>query len=1162
MMKNLRFTILLLLGCQLSLAQYENCIVLRDNSDATDVDFIEIGNVETSSETGNQVITNYTVELWMNASELYQYGPNFGAEQDQAAGLRFRFTTAGAFSWWVNGRTTGISSADEHKPKILSYINTGWVHVALTYEETNEVTGTGTGILYLNGDSILSGPIATPQDGFKGFRLGTDGTTSSNYMNRRFTGLIDEFSIWRTTRSKKQVRTDKSDVLDATSEGLLIYYNFNDVNETTVVNQANPGTYDATIVKFDGNTESVYQKSDLVGEAWLKAPLPSAFTTTVTHQTFGELKLELYKYNIRGDGLKIFTCKNKGAEMTLYTDRVDTIEVRTYRGRISNLPNARVFASVYPDRKLYAKVYFGKGERDGFVINGASMEMTPADIEPVNEMYKAHNHIKAGFTPDSSWFAKKNYDPEYALAVISQAVNGMDYILARDFNMSMELSIYVLPLDDKLYDKNTSPIWTNTFWYTYGSGGSCGRNSLCDGNKGGRTSIGDIAFGSFSHEFGHLLDFGHYHNQWDCMHSNMDWFGRENSVKGRLNINSEGNACTISEDNYQDPVHPYAAEDYFISVPDATTEVDVLANDFDSNPGDVLSIRSFQSQSKQGGTIEQVGDRLQYTPPSGFIGRDYFSYVVQSGTEENGTLLWNNTTVMMDVRDENLALYYSFDETAGNIVVDRGWGISQNNGYLLNATFGENSVDGKVGKALQLNGIDECVEMPDVLDPIDGSLTVSVWFKLDAIPGSKESMLVFDTGSKGTLTAQGLSIALTSDAIGFYAQPEELDLGGCQLTKTLSWQTEKWYHAVLVVNRENHMLEAYLDNQKLTDTDYTAAFQAHHTIKGYPGKISGRVASTLGTESKTDPGSIEKNMLKGAIDELRIYTKALNEAEVTALYGAVIEPSANCPVGLFDNPILNAGFEADVVKHNALKSSIDYGWYYSSKANVSALWSEYIAGYPTAAEGDNWGLIESGYELYQQVGFLESNNSYTLQMELGKVPDLAFSGLKISLWAGVYIQTQNSPFSEQDMTKLSEAVVETSFLGGETSKQLNCELNIGAVVGDCTPVWLRIECPSVVSGSVLLDDIRLELTNQVPTNIKQKPEEKAHLGQLYFEGKQAMLKINHDQVEVLIYSMQGQNVYQRKANRGSMRIPNSYGIMAGIVVLRKEGLVESYKFLM
>lgn len=85
---------------------------------------------------------------------------------------------------------------------------------------------------------------------------------------------------------------------------------------------------------------------------------------------------------------------------------------------------------------------------------------------------------------------------------------------------------------------------------------------------------------------------------------------------------------------------------------DQSVVIDVLAND----DGDDLSFYDYDETSENGGEVEfadrgrDVRDALRYTPPTGFVGTDRFSYTMTDGTYPNDLPATSTATVTVTVR--------------------------------------------------------------------------------------------------------------------------------------------------------------------------------------------------------------------------------------------------------------------------------------------------------------------------------------------------------------------------------------------------------------------------------------------------------------------------------------------------------------------------------
>jgi len=85
--------------------------------------------------------------------------------------------------------------------------------------------------------------------------------------------------------------------------------------------------------------------------------------------------------------------------------------------------------------------------------------------------------------------------------------------------------------------------------------------------------------------------------------------------------------------------------------------------------------------------------------------------------------LINNITIISAACPSGMVSYWNFDETSGTVASDS---VGTNNGTLVN---GPVWTTGKVGGALQFNGVDDHVSIPDsqVLRDLTSTFSVSFW---------------------------------------------------------------------------------------------------------------------------------------------------------------------------------------------------------------------------------------------------------------------------------------------------------------------------------------------------------------------------------------------------------------------------------------------------
>jgi glucose/arabinose dehydrogenase/chitodextrinase len=208
-----------------------------------------------------------------------------------------------------------------------------------------------------------------------------------------------------------------------------------------------------------------------------------------------------------------------------------------------------------------------------------------------------------------------------------------------------------------------------------------------------------------------------------------------------------------------------------------------------------------------------------------------------------------------------LAAGYAFDEGAGTAAAD-----ASGHGLTGTLTGGPVWSAGRYGAALSLDGIDDHVDLgnPTGLQ-LTGSMTVSAWIDSSAFPGD-DAAIVSKRG------AGGYQLDTTVDrgprTIGF-----KLTTGsGADMFRygATALQLGSWYHVAGVYDAAAATLNVYLNGQLDNGT-------------------------LLGTVATSQSNSAEKVLIgqrasggfgfNGVIDEVRIYARALTQAEVQADMG-------------------------------------------------------------------------------------------------------------------------------------------------------------------------------------------------------------------------------------------------------------------------------------
>lgn len=206
-----------------------------------------------------------------------------------------------------------------------------------------------------------------------------------------------------------------------------------------------------------------------------------------------------------------------------------------------------------------------------------------------------------------------------------------------------------------------------------------------------------------------------------------------------------------------------------------------------------------------------------------------------------------------------LAGYWPFEEGSGTQAGDHSG--SGNSGTLTNM---ENAdwIDGRFGKALAFDGVNEYVNVPNttILNPGTGNFTISVWIRVDSTPTDYTRLI-----NKGAGANYYAFVKFPGDKWKFELRDGTLSAGDLDFgSSTMTYGN--WTHLVATVDQGNGLTSGYLDGV-LKDTS---------SIAGYA------------TVSNTDYLSLGRSSIgvPYAIDNVRVYSRALAQEEVQTIYDA------------------------------------------------------------------------------------------------------------------------------------------------------------------------------------------------------------------------------------------------------------------------------------
>ncbi|MHC1571515.1 MAG: LamG-like jellyroll fold domain-containing protein [Methanosarcinales archaeon] len=207
----------------------------------------------------------------------------------------------------------------------------------------------------------------------------------------------------------------------------------------------------------------------------------------------------------------------------------------------------------------------------------------------------------------------------------------------------------------------------------------------------------------------------------------------------------------------------------------------------------------------------------------------------------------------VQAQEEGLVAEWHFDEGTGNIAHDSSG--NGNDGVIHGATW----VDGKFGKALRLDGVDDYVEVPDSAGlGITDAITIEIWMKFPSHTIKEWETIV----AKGD-SAYRISFSETTTKL-------HLAFSGlndfCIYSSKMELQPDTWYQVVGLYDGSSKM-QLWI-NGRLDTEEYTSGSIA---TNDYPTMVGENA-------EKTGRG------FKGTIDEVCIYNRPLSVEEIKEHY--------------------------------------------------------------------------------------------------------------------------------------------------------------------------------------------------------------------------------------------------------------------------------------
>jgi hypothetical protein len=220
--------------------------------------------------------------------------------------------------------------------------------------------------------------------------------------------------------------------------------------------------------------------------------------------------------------------------------------------------------------------------------------------------------------------------------------------------------------------------------------------------------------------------------------------------------------------------------------------------------------------------------------------------------------------------EEVLVSYWKLDEGTGETIFDSA---TDRSATLLN---GATWTTGRIGAAVTMDGADDYIALPRI-DVTGSAMTLSAWVRNTSFPtGADQRFIskVFDSLDSRTYW----SLGQTND--GHNRLEFRLTAGGETTTLIAAagdLPVDTWYHAAATY--DGTTMRLYLNATEVGSLEKTGSISAARNASVEIGRSPDR-----------------SNYLRGAIDEVGIYSSALTPDEITALW--VLQSSSNQPLSL------------------------------------------------------------------------------------------------------------------------------------------------------------------------------------------------------------------------------------------------------------------------
>lgn len=229
-------------------------------------------------------------------------------------------------------------------------------------------------------------------------------------------------------------------------------------------------------------------------------------------------------------------------------------------------------------------------------------------------------------------------------------------------------------------------------------------------------------------------------------------------------------------------------------------------------------------------------------------------------------------TDLTEVVPSGLVGHWRLDETSGTLISDSSG--NSNFGNMAGGLQGSNSETAIVGDGLRFDGTDDEIEIPASasLEPAS-AVTTAMWVKADSWgSGSGTQVLIAkQVGTGSTQWRNSYTVTVDAPNLNGYAGHAS---GMTGLSYDFNPQAGRWYHIAYTFDDATNTHRLFVDGAEV-------ASGTNNFPLGYNSS-----PVTLGFDYEEETHTTGSFHFGGVMDDVRIYDRALTEAEITEIYNA------------------------------------------------------------------------------------------------------------------------------------------------------------------------------------------------------------------------------------------------------------------------------------